>query len=111
MSKARQHYVRVTRRLLANLAQLPGAKAHPSAANFALLAVERFASEVATELLVHHGVYVRDCVDKWGLDGGRYVRVAARTEDENRQVVAALTDVLKRPVIHPSATPAQPLAA
>jgi histidinol-phosphate/aromatic aminotransferase/cobyric acid decarboxylase-like protein len=88
-------------------AELPGTKPYPSAANFALLALDSLAGEVATELLVRHGVYVRDCADKWGLDGDRFLRVAARTEDDNRRILAALTDVLTRRATNPSATTTQ----
>jgi histidinol-phosphate/aromatic aminotransferase/cobyric acid decarboxylase-like protein len=94
---ARRRYVRETRRLFAGLAALPDVRTFPSAANFALLELHRPAGEVATSLLARHGVYVRDCVDKWGLDSHRYLRVAARTESENHRILAALTDVLASP--------------
>jgi histidinol-phosphate/aromatic aminotransferase/cobyric acid decarboxylase-like protein len=94
---ARQRYVRDARRLFAALDALDGVRAFPSAANFALLELDRPAREVATALLSRHGVYVRDCGDKWGLRGGRYLRVAARTESENRRILVALTDVLAEP--------------
>ena len=95
---ARRHYVRETRKLFASLSELPGATTHPSAANFALLELDRPAAEVATELLVQHGVYVRDCGDKWGLDGGRFLRVAGRRASENRRIHAALADALSEPL-------------
>jgi histidinol-phosphate/aromatic aminotransferase/cobyric acid decarboxylase-like protein len=91
---ARRRYVRETHKLFAALAELPHAKAYPSAANFALLELDRPARDVATELLVRHGVYVRDCADKWGLDGNRFLRVAARSEPDNRRILTALTDAL-----------------
>jgi threonine-phosphate decarboxylase len=96
--------VRDSRRLFAGLGELPGVKAFPSAANFALLELDRPAAPVASAPLARHGVYVRDCADKWGLEGGRYLRVAARSEIENRRILAAMAAVLARPV-------AQPLAA
>lgn len=92
--RSRRRYVRDTHGLFAALHTLPGVKVFPSAANFALLELDRPAPEVAAALLARHGVYVRDCADKRGLEGDRYLRVAARTESENRHVVAALTDVL-----------------
>jgi histidinol-phosphate/aromatic aminotransferase/cobyric acid decarboxylase-like protein len=91
---ARRRYVRDTRRLLAELAALPGVRTFPSAANFALLELDRPAAPVAGELLARHGVYVRDCADKRGLDGVRYLRVASRTRPENDRIVAALANVL-----------------
>ena len=103
---ARRRYVRETRRLIAGLAELPASKAYASAANFALLELDRPADVVATELLVRHGVYVRDCADKWGLDGDRFLRVAARSATENQHVLAALTDVLADQRVDASATSA-----
>jgi histidinol-phosphate/aromatic aminotransferase/cobyric acid decarboxylase-like protein len=103
---ARRRYVRDTHRLFTGLDALPEIKTFPSAANFALLELNRPAHAVAAGLLAHHGVYVRDCADKWGLDGDRYLRVAARTETENRRILAALSDVLA-----PSAEPALTAAA
>jgi histidinol-phosphate/aromatic aminotransferase/cobyric acid decarboxylase-like protein len=44
--------------------------------------------------LARHRVYLRDCADMRGLFGDRYLRVAARTESENRRVLAAPADVL-----------------
>lgn len=97
---ARRRYVRETRRLFAALEALPGVRAFPSAANFALLELDRPAEQVATALLARHGVYVRDCSDKWGLDGNRYLRIAARTAAENRHTLSALTDILATPTHH-----------
>ena len=94
---ARRRYVRETRRLFDALDALQGVKAVPSAANFALLELDRPADEIAAALLARHGVYVRDCADKWGLEGDRYLRIAARTAEENRLTVAALADVLATP--------------
>jgi histidinol-phosphate/aromatic aminotransferase/cobyric acid decarboxylase-like protein len=103
---ARRRYVRETRRLFGALGDLPGVRVFPSAANFALLELDRPASEVATSLLTRHGVYVRDCSDKWGLDGDRFLRVAARSASENRRIVAALSDVMAAPARQPLAAAA-----
>ena len=95
---ARRRYVRDTRALFRGLATLPGAEAFPSSANFALLRLDRPAAEVAGALLARHGIYVRDCADKRGLDhGGRFIRIAARTASENLRIVDGLRAVLSRP--------------
>jgi histidinol-phosphate/aromatic aminotransferase/cobyric acid decarboxylase-like protein len=92
---ARRRYVRDTRTLFTDLGTLSGAKVFPSAANFTLLELDRSAAEVTSALLARHGVYVRDCADKRGLDDGhRFIRVAARSQPENRRIVDALRDVL-----------------
>jgi histidinol-phosphate/aromatic aminotransferase/cobyric acid decarboxylase-like protein len=98
--RARRRYVRDTRTLFADLDTLPGARAFPSAANFALLELDRTAAEVTTALLTRHGVYVRDCADKRGLDAGhRFIRVAARSRHENHRIINALQDVLRQPAL------------
>jgi histidinol-phosphate/aromatic aminotransferase/cobyric acid decarboxylase-like protein len=107
--QARRRYIRDARQLFAGLAALPGVKAYPSAANFALLELNTPAGPVAAELLARHGVYVRDCADKWGLDGNRYLRVAARGKLDNARIINALTDVLSQQPAH--VAPITPQAA
>ena len=70
-------------------------RAFPTSSNFQLMQMPYGVSAdvVAALLLVRHGVYVRSCTDKTGLDG-EFIRVAIRTEPENRRVYAALKDVL-----------------
>ena len=70
-------------------------RTYPTNSNFQLMQIPDgvSASVITTLLLVRHGVYVRACGDKIGLDG-EFVRVAIRTEQENELVFAALKDVL-----------------
>jgi histidinol-phosphate/aromatic aminotransferase/cobyric acid decarboxylase-like protein len=99
---ARRRYVRETRALFSALDTLSGAKAFPSAANFALLRLDRPAAEVAGALLARHGIYVRDCADKRGLDHGeRFIRIAARTATENLRIVDGLRAVLSNRLTKP----------
>jgi histidinol-phosphate/aromatic aminotransferase/cobyric acid decarboxylase-like protein len=96
--RARRRYVLDIRDFVAELTTLTAVTVFPTSANFALMEVDRPASEVVGALLAEHGVYVRDCADKRGLRGDRYIRVAARGAEDNRRVVAGLRDVLSRPV-------------
>jgi histidinol-phosphate/aromatic aminotransferase/cobyric acid decarboxylase-like protein len=70
-------------------------RTYPTNSNFQLMQMPAgiSASVVTTLLLVRHGVYVRACGDKIGLDG-EFIRVAIRTEAENELVFDALKDVL-----------------
>ena len=96
--RARRRYVRDTRSLFNDLRAIPHTKFFPSSANFALLELDRPATEVAGALLARHGIYVRECADKRGLDNGdRFIRVAARSDAENRRIVGGLRGVLSRP--------------
>jgi histidinol-phosphate/aromatic aminotransferase/cobyric acid decarboxylase-like protein len=51
------------------------------------------ADEFVEQVLVDHGVYLRSCRDKIGLEG-EFVRVAGRNEIENRAIIAAFRAVL-----------------
>ena len=70
-------------------------RAYSTSANFQLMQLpEGISADLVTALLlVRHGVYVRACGDKIGLDG-EFIRVAIRTEPENELVIAAPKDVL-----------------
>jgi histidinol-phosphate/aromatic aminotransferase/cobyric acid decarboxylase-like protein len=71
------------------------ARAFKTNANFQLMQMpEGVSAEVVTALLLlRHGIYVRSCGDKIGLDG-EFIRVAIRTEAENVSILSALSDVL-----------------
>lgn len=70
-------------------------QAFKTSANFQLMKLPEHVSSdvVAALLLIRHGVYVRSCGDKIGLDG-EYLRVAIRTESENETILDALKDVI-----------------
>jgi histidinol-phosphate/aromatic aminotransferase/cobyric acid decarboxylase-like protein len=44
------------------------------------------------QLLFEYGIYVRNCSDKIGLDG-QYIRVAARSEQENKKIIHAFEKI------------------
>ncbi len=106
--RARRRYVRDTATFFSGLRSVPHLKTYSSAANFALLELDRPAQQVVGALLARHGIYVRDCDDKRGLYGGRFIRVASRTGDENRRILAGLHDVLSRPAGRSPVTVAMP---
>ena len=70
-------------------------QAFETSANFQLMKIPDHVSAevVAALLLIRHGVYVRSCGDKIGLNG-EFMRVAIRTEAENEKILAALADIL-----------------
>jgi histidinol-phosphate/aromatic aminotransferase/cobyric acid decarboxylase-like protein len=80
----------------AALEEVEGLDAFSTKANFRLV---RLDDSVPIELLVpllliRHGLYVRDCRDKLGLDDGQYLRIAARKGAENDQILAALRETV-----------------
>jgi histidinol-phosphate/aromatic aminotransferase/cobyric acid decarboxylase-like protein len=74
------------------LAQLPGVRVWPSAANFLLARVADGPTLVAE--LAQRGIAVRPAASFPGLDE-HYIRVAVRTRDDNAVLVEALTDLLR----------------
>jgi histidinol-phosphate/aromatic aminotransferase/cobyric acid decarboxylase-like protein len=78
------------------LSQLDGLRTYSTKANFCLVELEKGLSVevVAPLLLIRHGVYVRDCRDKIGLEDGQYIRVASRKGFENTAMLGALADVI-----------------
>jgi histidinol-phosphate/aromatic aminotransferase/cobyric acid decarboxylase-like protein len=90
-------YIREIRSFHAQLAVLPGAKAFPSAANFALLSTYRPAKDIIRELKEQR-IDLRDCAAQWVLNATRYLRVSARTKAENQRILAALDQALTMPL-------------
>lgn len=90
----RKKYIMNTLMFFNSLNQLKNCRMVPSKANFALLEIFNKSSfETFTELLFNHGIYVRDCSDKIGLNGN-YIRVASRTFEENLKTLEALKAVI-----------------
>ncbi len=76
-------------------AKIDYARPFETSANFQLMQMpEGVSGEMITSLLLlRHGVYVRSCSDKIGLNG-EFIRVAIRTESENERVLTALAEIL-----------------
>jgi histidinol-phosphate/aromatic aminotransferase/cobyric acid decarboxylase-like protein len=91
----RKQYILETQLFYRQLAKVPGVRVYPSMANFALVEMPPgvTADDVTQHLLIRHGVYVRTCSDKVGLDG-EFLRVASRGLRDNQRIIDALVDVL-----------------
>jgi histidinol-phosphate/aromatic aminotransferase/cobyric acid decarboxylase-like protein len=89
----RKKYIMNTLMFLSELSSITSVKVYPSKANFALVEIldGRSSFDFSMDLLINHGVYVRDCSDKIGLDG-QFVRIASRTFEENLQIIKAIKD-------------------
>jgi threonine-phosphate decarboxylase len=83
-------------RVMRGLRVLSGLRAYPSSVNFVLVELPAAicAGEV-TERLAAEGLLVRDCSTVPGLTT-RMIRVAIRTEKENRRLIAALGACVKK---------------
>lgn len=91
----RKKYIMNTLMFLSELKNINSIKVYPSKANFALVELinGHNSFEFTMELLLEHGIYVRDCSDKIGLNG-QFIRIASRTFEENLKIVSALKNSL-----------------
>lgn len=80
------------------LCAIPGLAPFPSATNFLLckLAEVGMTSDELCERLARRGILIRNCGDFTGLEPGRFIRVAVRTQMENERLVGALREGLTR---------------
>lgn len=79
-------------RMKGALADLPWLRVLPSRANFLLCeATSRYsATELTRRLLERHGILIKDCTGKPGLEHGQFVRIAIRTGEDNDRLLGAL---------------------
>lgn len=80
-------------RLRRELETIPFIKVYPSHANYFLCELDpaqQRATELAEQLLVRHGILVKDLTGKEGLEKGQFIRVAVRSDADNQRLVAAL---------------------
>lgn len=90
----RKRYIRDSQLFISELAEINNIKVYPTRANFVLIEIlnGQTAEDVTTLLLARYGVYVRNCSDKIGLSG-EFLRVAARTKIENKQLINIFKEV------------------
>jgi histidinol-phosphate/aromatic aminotransferase/cobyric acid decarboxylase-like protein len=93
---ARLRYLGEAITFFEGLQEINGLHAFSTKANFCLVKLDDEVpiEMVAPLLLIRHGVYVRDCRDKVGLEDGQYMRIAGRKGFENDVILAALGDVI-----------------
>lgn len=90
----RRKYITESLFFISELNQIKNIKVYPSRANFVLIELLNglTADETTNNLICDHGVYVRNCNDKIGLEG-EFIRVAARTQKENKIIIEAIKNV------------------
>jgi histidinol-phosphate/aromatic aminotransferase/cobyric acid decarboxylase-like protein len=95
-AKARLRYLDEALVFFDALSKIDRLRAYSTKANFCLVELDKSLpiELVAPLLLIRHGVYIRDCRDKIGLEDGQYVRIASRKASENEVMLAALQDVI-----------------
>ena len=80
------------------LAAIPGSHAYAPQANFVFwrLPDSISADTLVSRLFAEHHMLIKDCSEKTMHEGSHYVRIAARTPEENRRLVNAIRDVVGR---------------
>ncbi|MBW1829366.1 MAG: histidinol-phosphate aminotransferase family protein [Deltaproteobacteria bacterium] len=90
--------VRIDRdNLYKGLCAVHGMDVYKPDANFVFCRLPDYAQsapEVTRRLFVEHNMYIKHCQGKSLTDSDRYIRIASRTETENRKLVEALTDII-----------------
>jgi len=88
---ARKRLIGDVRLLYQELKSLQGIHVYPTGANFVLFRIKQgmTAAELQSNLLNHHGMYVRDCSNKVGMDD-RHIRVASQGREKDARLVNAL---------------------
>lgn len=96
-TKSRTYMKSERSRFMRGLRSLAGLRVYPSAANFVLLELRATtsAAEVTDRLAVER-ILVRDCSTMPGLTS-QMIRVAVKTEKDNRRLLAALGSCLGKP--------------
>lgn len=92
----RRKYITEALFFISELNRINNIHVYPSRANFVLIELlnKKTADEISTRLICDFGIYVRNCNDKIGLDG-EFIRIAARTNEENSLIIQALKEVVK----------------
>ena len=83
--------------LYTDLSQISGLTVYKPDANFLFCKLPDSgpnASELTKQLFIEHNMYIKDCQGKTMPDADRYVRIAARTTEENTNLVNALESIL-----------------
>jgi histidinol-phosphate/aromatic aminotransferase/cobyric acid decarboxylase-like protein len=93
--QGRKRLIDDVRHLYDNLRTVPRLEVYPTGANFALFKIQNGmnATELQSRLLEEHGMYVRDCSNKLGMDAF-HIRVASQGREKDARLVEALRTLL-----------------
>jgi histidinol-phosphate/aromatic aminotransferase/cobyric acid decarboxylase-like protein len=94
--EGRKRLMEDVRHLEENLRSVPSLEVYPTGANFVLFKVQNglTATELQTKLLEEHGMYVRDCSNKLGMDAF-HIRVASQGREKDSSLVKALRRLMQ----------------
>ncbi len=79
------------------LQTIPGMTVYRPDANYIFCRLPDHAAsgpEIAEKLFIKHNIYLKHCQGKTMPESDRYLRIASRTQEENKKLVEALRDVI-----------------
>lgn len=93
---AMRRFMQVRERYLGKLAKIPALKVFPSQANYVMCRLENGMSsrKLADTMLNRYNILIKDLSTKEGLNGGNYIRLSVKTDEENDVVVRVLNELL-----------------
>ena len=94
--QGRKRLIDDVRHLYDNLRTVPRLEVYPTGANFVLFKILNGmnATELQSRLLEEHGMYVRDCSNKLGMDAF-HIRVASQGREKDTRLVKALRTLMQ----------------
>ena len=93
---AMRRFMDVRRRYVAKLENIPALRVFPSQANYVMCRLENGMSsrKLADVMLNRYNILIKDLSTKEGLNGGNYIRLSVKTDEENDVVVKVLGELL-----------------
>ena len=92
--KLRIQYIKETQAFHQSISNIPNLTVYPSMANFLLIELLNISSDdFMIKSLVSHGIYVRTCGDKIGLEG-EFIRLASRKKSENQTIIESINNII-----------------
>ena len=95
--EAMRRFMEVRTRYLDKLAAIPALRVFPSQANYVMCHLENGMSsrKLADIMLNKYNILIKDLSTKEGLNGGNYIRLSVKTDEENDVVAGVLSGLLK----------------
>ena len=93
---AMRRFMQVRKRYLDKLSKISALKVFPSQANYVMCRLENGMSsrKLADTMLNRYNILIKDLSTKEGLNGGNYIRLSVKTDEENDVVVKVLNELL-----------------
>ena len=93
---AMRRFMEVRKRYLDKLSKITALKVFPSQANYVMCRLENGMSsrKLADIMLNRYNILIKDLSTKEGLNGGSYIRLSVKTDEENDVVVKVLNELL-----------------